>query len=216
MAPFGAVPGLRCSSFPVVPDAPSLAGFLGPGRRFRLRLLGSCLVRVLQRVLDAACPCRCVARERRPGGTRPFSDCSPSSAGSFLTVFARAARGISRQAMALSCPAPSKYPGCVVELGAAEAASMASAAAVAAVVPAASMGSGYSGGAGAGDGAHRSRSGSCSSMIPASVFVVLAQAMAHWERLHVPRCPRATCGATCAAGSGPGGPSSPPEGDRGI
>ena len=85
-----------------------------PAEDSGLRLLGSCLVRALQRLLDAACPCRCVARERRTGGTRPFSDCSPSSAGSFLTAFARAARGISRQAMAPSCPAPSKYPGCVV------------------------------------------------------------------------------------------------------
>ena len=41
--------------------------------------------------------------------------CSPSSAGSFLTAFSRAVHGISRQAMALSCLAPSKYPGCAAE-----------------------------------------------------------------------------------------------------
>eukprot|EP01043_Picozoa_sp_COSAG02_P067357 COSAG02_NODE_10799_length_1855_cov_147.789662_3_plen_176_part_00 len=114
LVPFGAVPSVRCSSFPallVLLAASRVAGLLGPGRRFRLRLLGSCLVRALQRLLDAACPCRCVARERRASGTRPFSDCSPSSAGSFLTAFARAARRISRQAMVPLCPAPSKYPG---------------------------------------------------------------------------------------------------------
>ena len=118
LVPFGAVLGLCCSafSFPLTLLAASrVAGFLGPGRRFRLRLLGSCFVRVLQRVLDGACPCRCVARERRPGGMRLFSDCSPSSAGSFLTAFARAARGSGRTPMVLSCRASPKYPGCVVE-----------------------------------------------------------------------------------------------------
>ena len=64
---------------------------------------------------DGACPCRCVARERRPGGMRLFSDCSPSSAGSFLAAFARAARGSGRTPMVLSCRASPKYPGCVIE-----------------------------------------------------------------------------------------------------
>ena len=83
--------------------------FLGPGRRFGSGF-SAAVVRVLQRVLDGACPCRCVARERRPGGTRPFSDCSPSSAGSFLTAVARAARGSGRTPMVLSCRASPKYP----------------------------------------------------------------------------------------------------------
>ena len=113
--PFGAVPGLRCSAFSLpltVLDASRVAGFLDSSQRSRLGLLGTCSGPATWRDIHGACAFQCVARERRSDGVLC---CSPSSAGSFLTAFSRAVRGISRQAMALSCLAPSKYHGCVAE-----------------------------------------------------------------------------------------------------
>jgi hypothetical protein len=118
LVPFGAVPGPRCSAFSLpltVLAAPCVAGFLGSRWTCRLGLLGIYSRRMTQQVLEGACPCRCVARERRPDTTLPFIGCSSSLTGSFLTAFSRAARRGGRTPMMLSCRAPPKYPGCVVE-----------------------------------------------------------------------------------------------------
>ena len=117
LAPFGAVLGPRCLafSFPLTLLAASrVAGLLGSRRRCRPRLPRICLKRVIQQVLDGACSCWRVARERRPDTTHTFLGCSPSPTSSFLT-FSGAARGSGRTPMVLSCRASPKYPGCVIE-----------------------------------------------------------------------------------------------------
>ena len=118
LVPFGAVLGLCRSSFSVLLKllaASRVAGFLGPRRRRRLRLLGIYLGCMTQQILEVACPCRCAARERRPDTTLPLFGCSPSLTSSFLTAFSRAARRGGRTPMILTCRAPPKYSGCVVE-----------------------------------------------------------------------------------------------------
>lgn len=118
LAPFGAVPGPRCSAFSLpltVLAAPCVAGFLGSRWTCRLGLLGTYSGRAAWRDVHGACAFQCVACERRSDATHPVFCCSPSYAGSFLPTSSRAARGISRQTIALSCPAPSKYPGYVAD-----------------------------------------------------------------------------------------------------
>ena len=56
----------------------------------------------LDRMFTVRAPCSAL---------HPFLCCSPSSTGSFLTTFSRAARENSRQVMSSSCPAPSNLPG---------------------------------------------------------------------------------------------------------
>ena len=92
-----------------------VAGFLGSRRRCRLRLLGFYSGCLIQQVLDDACRCRCNARERWPDTTHTFWGCSRSPAGSSLSAFSRAGRRSGRMPIVLSCRAPTKYPGCMVE-----------------------------------------------------------------------------------------------------
>ena len=89
--------------------------FSGSRRRSRPRLPRIFLKRVIQQVLDGACSCWRVARERRPDTTHTFLGCSPSPTSSFLTTFSGAERGSGRTPMVLSCRASPKYPGWVID-----------------------------------------------------------------------------------------------------